>query len=69
MGPLPTEPGWYNDPEGRYSHQAYWDGEAWTGATRERPEYANRLIPLLVLVLVLGLGAVFLFYMVFTFMR
>ena len=28
------EPGWYNDPEGVYSHQAYWDGEKWTGEIR-----------------------------------
>lgn len=26
--------GWYNDPEGRHHHQAYWDGEKWTGATQ-----------------------------------
>jgi hypothetical protein len=30
----PTEPGWYSDPEGVRSHQAYWDGEKWTGETR-----------------------------------
>ena len=33
----PTKPGWYNDPDGRYSHQAYWNGEKWTGATRPTP--------------------------------
>ena len=32
----PRSPGWYYDPEGRYSHQAYWDGETWTGAIRLR---------------------------------
>jgi hypothetical protein len=32
--PTPTEPGWYNDPSGKDSHQAYWDGQQWTGATR-----------------------------------
>lgn len=32
--PTPTVPGWYYDPEGRFSHQAYWDGENWTGAIR-----------------------------------
>ena len=31
---LPVEPGWYNDPTGAYSHQAYWDGARWTGAMR-----------------------------------
>ena len=36
----PTDPGWYYDPEGRYSHQAYWDGERWTGATRRPPDDA-----------------------------
>lgn len=33
----PTSPGWYNDPSGNASHQAYWDGEKWTGATRPDP--------------------------------
>ena len=27
-------PGWYNDPEGKATHQAYWDGDSWTGETR-----------------------------------
>ncbi len=31
---LPTAPGWYNDPSGQMSHQAYWDGQQWTGETR-----------------------------------
>lgn len=26
-------PGWYNDPSGKATHQAYWDGAKWTGAT------------------------------------
>lgn len=36
----PTEPterreaGWYDDPGGVHQHQAYWDGEKWTGAIR-----------------------------------
>lgn len=34
MGEQPTKPSWYNDPEGRYSHQAYWDGTGWSGETR-----------------------------------
>ncbi|MEA2001874.1 MAG: DUF2510 domain-containing protein, partial [Actinomycetota bacterium] len=34
MGEQPTEPGWYNDSEGVHEHQAYWDGEQWTGETR-----------------------------------
>jgi len=37
---LPLEPGWYNDPAGAYSHQAYWDGARWTGAVR--PGMPNR---------------------------
>jgi hypothetical protein len=32
-----TAPGWYSDPEGVHTHQAYWDGEKWTGATRPQP--------------------------------
>jgi len=32
--PSSKEPGWYNDPSGQASHQAYWDGQQWTGATR-----------------------------------
>lgn len=31
------EPGWYNDPSGQASQQAYWDGSNWTGATRPDP--------------------------------
>lgn len=26
--------GWYDDPTGRATHQAYWNGEEWTGQTR-----------------------------------
>ncbi|MGA8040638.1 MAG: DUF2510 domain-containing protein, partial [Acidimicrobiia bacterium] len=26
---VPTAPGWYNDPTGKATHQAYWDGEKW----------------------------------------
>jgi hypothetical protein len=42
-GPLPaglvepTVPGWYNDPTGQASHQAYWDGGRYTGAVRPDP--------------------------------
>lgn len=31
---IPVEPGWYEDPSGEATHEAYWDGEKWTGATR-----------------------------------
>ena len=31
----PQRPGWYDDPDGVYEHQAYWDGIKWTGRTRE----------------------------------
>ena len=33
----PTTSGWYNDPSGRATHQAWWDGTRWTGATRPGP--------------------------------
>ena len=36
----PNEPGWYSDPSGQASHQAYWDGSNWTGATRPDPRIA-----------------------------
>lgn len=33
--PMEKKPaGWYNDPSGKAQHQAYWDGEKWTGETR-----------------------------------
>ena len=35
MSELPQNPGWYSDPEGKLPHQAYWDGEKWTGETRD----------------------------------
>jgi hypothetical protein len=38
MGVQPTTPCWYNDPAGEASHQAYWNGEQWTGATRPGPK-------------------------------
>jgi hypothetical protein len=41
-GSQPTEPGWYFDPEGRYSHQAYWDGEKWTGEIRRGRKEARK---------------------------
>ncbi len=28
-------PGWYSDPSGKLSHEAYWDGEKWSGDTRK----------------------------------
>jgi hypothetical protein len=37
----PMEPGWYNDPSGQASHQSYWDGSSWTGATRPDPGIAK----------------------------
>ena len=30
-------PGWYDDPNRVYEHQAYWNGEKWTGKTRSDP--------------------------------
>ncbi len=44
MGEQPTEPGWYNDPGGVYRHQAYWDAERWTGATRPGPDFGDGVI-------------------------
>lgn len=43
--PAPTEPGWYNDPSGEATHQAYWDGKQWTGATRPNPSGPVSLPP------------------------
>jgi hypothetical protein len=33
----PSEPGWYDDPEGRKDIERYWNGENWSGAQRSRP--------------------------------
>jgi len=33
----PSEPGWYDDPDGRKKLQRYWNGEKWAGAPRKRP--------------------------------
>jgi len=38
----PALPGWYNDPEGVRPHQAYWDGEKWTGAIRRETDQPTR---------------------------
>lgn len=35
--PTPSVPGWYNDSNGQFSHQAYWDGGRFTGAIRPDP--------------------------------
>jgi hypothetical protein len=37
IGVTPTVPGWYHDPSGVATHQAWWDGQRWTGATRPDP--------------------------------
>lgn len=42
---VPTAPGWYNDPTGKATHQAYWDGDKWTGATRDGPTSSPAGIP------------------------
>jgi len=69
----PMEPGWYDDPSGQASHQAYWDGSSWTGATRPDPGIAKSPSPspvavakppvykrgwVIALVVVLGVGFV-----------
>jgi len=33
----PTDPGWYDHPEGRKGMQRYWNGESWSGAPRKKP--------------------------------
>ena len=33
----PTEPGWYDDPDGNRRMQRYWNGDKWSGAPRQRP--------------------------------
>lgn len=33
----PTEPGWYDDPDGRKNIERYWNGSAWSGAPRKKP--------------------------------
>jgi len=35
-------PGWYDDPSGQAPHQAYWDGEKWTGQIRPGPRTTRR---------------------------
>ncbi|MGA7098597.1 MAG: DUF2510 domain-containing protein, partial [Acidimicrobiia bacterium] len=42
---VPTAPGWYNDPTGKATHQAYWDGEKWTGATRDGSSASPAAMP------------------------
>jgi hypothetical protein len=63
-------PGWYNDPEGvHHRHQAYWDGEKWTGQTRPipsavPPHKSEPVTPFykrtwfLIIALVIGLAAI-----------
>jgi hypothetical protein len=50
--------GWYNDPSGAVTHQAYWNGERWTGDTRPGPQAAlgvkQRRSGCLVIALVVG---------------
>lgn len=33
----PTDPGWYDDPEGNKNLERYWNGNAWSGAPRNKP--------------------------------
>ncbi len=33
----PTEPGWYDDPDGKRGIEVYWNGERWSGAPRKKP--------------------------------
>ena len=50
-GKATARPGWYDDPDSGLGHQAYWDGENWTGATRGLARHAKRFF---VFVLVLA---------------
>ena len=51
MGQQPTEPGWYDDPQGAHKHHAYWDGEKWTGQTRSPRRSVGSLVVATVIVL------------------
>jgi hypothetical protein len=56
-------PGWYKDPAGIAQHEAYWDGQNWTGATRQGPgDTRSRrwiwLIVAIAVVAVLGVAVV-----------
>lgn len=59
-GDLPSAPGWYRDPDGVYEHEAYWDGERWTGATRHsaraESRRATRQTLLIIVSVLLGTG-------------
>ncbi len=39
--PAARPAGWYDDPSGKQVHQAYWNGERWTGDTRTIPGYPS----------------------------
>ena len=32
----PSEPGWYDDPDGKRGIEVYWNGERWSGAPRKK---------------------------------
>jgi hypothetical protein len=60
---LPDRPGWYRDSDGIYEHEAYWDGNSWTGETRrpvtaETRRAARRKIWTIILILVGGALAI-----------
>lgn len=56
MAEIPTEPGWYSDPEGVQKHQAYWDGTKWTGAIRPARNKSQRWLWVLGFVVFLGVA-------------
>lgn len=58
MAERPRKPGWYNDPEGVHEHQAYWDGEQWTGRTRKHKPWEWVAVAVLAAVLLVILGIV-----------
>ena len=36
MSDTPTEPGWYDDPDGHKNMERYWNGDSWSGAPRKK---------------------------------
>jgi hypothetical protein len=58
----PTEPGWYDDPQGGSRYQMYWNGNMWT-EIRSTPERAGRqagaaggTLGVILLVMLIGVG-------------
>jgi Protein of unknown function (DUF2510) len=54
----PSEPGWYDDPDGRRNIERYWNGDSWSGAPRSRPPELKGSVAVLMVVGVVVLAAV-----------